>query len=288
MTTKTGLFLLLAAGTLACSPPTQTSSAPAAPAPSLAEQLEAGALVDLSHTYDASALYWPTDSQGFQLEVVSKGINEAGFFYAANRFCTAEHGGTHMDAPIHFAEGAQSAEQVPLGKLMAPAVVIDVTAQAAADADYRLSTEDVTAFEAAHGTIPSGAIVLLRTGWSKFWPDRKAYFGDDTPGATSNLHFPSFGVDAATLLIEKRGVAALGLDTASIDYGPSSDFLVHREAGAHGIVGFENLKNLECLPATGAYVIALPMKIGGGSGAPLRAVALLSGEDAAGAAACGG
>ena len=256
---------------------TACSAVPKAPAgsPSLAAMLEASTLVDLTHSYDATTLYWPTDTFGFRLEEVSKGINAAGFFYAANRFCTAEHGGTHLDAPIHFAEHGASIDQLALGQLLAPAVVIDVTAKTAADADYRLSAEDVAAFEAAHGKIAPGSIVLLRTGWGKFWPQRKPYFGDDRPGETGNLHFPSYGIEAAKLLVEGRQVAALGLDTPSIDYGPSKDFLVHREAGAHGVAGFENLRNLDCLPPTGAYLIALPMKIGGGSGGPLRAVALL-------------
>jgi kynurenine formamidase len=118
-------------------------------------------------------------------------------------------------------------------------------------------------------------MVLLRTGWSRHWPDRAAYLGDDTPGDASNLHFPSFGEDAARLLVEERNVAALGADVASIDYGQSTDFPVHRIAMAKNVPGFENLTNLEQLPATGAWIIALPMKIAGGSGGPLRAVAAI-------------
>jgi kynurenine formamidase len=116
--------------------------------------------------------------------------------------------------------------------------------------------------------------VLLRTGWSERWPDAKRYLGDDTPGDASRLHFPGYGADAARVLIA-RGVAALGVDTASLDHGPSSDFLVHRVANEAGVPGLENLANLAGLPETGATVIALPMKIAGGSGAPLRAVALV-------------
>jgi kynurenine formamidase len=123
--------------------------------------------------------------------------------------------------------------------------------------------------------VPRGAAVLLRTGWSARWPDRRRYFGDDTPGDASRLHFPAYGVEAARLLVEERGVAALGLDTASLDHGPSRDFPVHRLAAAANVAGYENLTNLDALPATGAWLIALPMKIAGGSGGPLRAVAVV-------------
>lgn len=176
---------------------------------------------------------------------------------------------------MHFAEGGATADSVPLHQLLAPAVVLDVSAKAAGDPGYRLTLADVEAFETAHGRIPAGAIVLLRTGWSARWPDRKRYFGDDRPGDAANLHFPSYGAEAAALLVRGRRVGALGVDTASIDYGPARDFPVHRLAAAAGVPGLENLAALERLPPTGAWVVALPMKIGGGSGGPLRAIAVL-------------
>jgi kynurenine formamidase len=231
-------------------------------------------IVDLSHAYGPSTVFWPTSPTKFELEKLSYGKTEGGYFYAANSLCTPEHGGTHLDAPIHFSEGGQTTEQIPLERLIAPAVVIDVTARAAADRDYRATRDDVLAFEKTHGTIETGTIVLLRTGWSRHWPNAKAYLGDDTPGDASKLSFPSFGADAARLLVEERGVAAIGIDTASIDYGRSTDFQVHRIAAAKNVPGFENLTNLDRLPPRGAVVIALPMKIEGGSGGPLRAVAL--------------
>jgi kynurenine formamidase len=123
--------------------------------------------------------------------------------------------------------------------------------------------------------IPEEAIVLLRTGWGKRWPDPKRYLGDDMAGEAARLHFPSYGREAAELLVKERKVAALGVDTASIDYGSSRDFIVHRIAGAANVPGLENLANLEELPETGAWIIALPMKIAGGSGGPLRIVALI-------------
>jgi kynurenine formamidase len=263
------LALLLAGAASAEAP----APPPAAARPSL--DLAAATVVDLSHPFDASTVYWPTDTSGFRLQSLHFGPTPGGFFYAANSFSTAEHGGTHLDAPIHFGAGRQSVEALPLDRLVAPAVVIDVTAQANADADYRLTLEDVRAFEAKHGSIAPGTIVLLRTGYSERWPDRKRYLGDDTPGDASKLHFPAFGAEAARLLIEERRVVALGLDTASLDHGPSRDFPVHRLAAAANVPGFENLMSLDRLPEVGAWLVALPMKIAGGSGAPLRAVALV-------------
>jgi len=237
--------------------------------------LSAYRLVDLTHAFDERTLYWPTSPSTFKLERLAYGTTAGGWFYAANALCAPEHGGTHLDAPIHFAEGRRTVDQVPLEQLMAPAVVIDVAARCADDRDYRLSLQDVLDFERRHGRIAPGTIVLLRTGWGRFWPDRKAYLGDDTPGDASKLSFPSYGEDAARLLVEKRRVVALGVDVASIDYGRSQDFIVHRVAAAVNVPGFENLAGLEALPPRGATIIALPMKIAGGSGGPLRAVALV-------------
>lgn len=232
-------------------------------------------LVDLTHAYNAQTIYWPTSPTAFSLETLAKGPTPGGWYYSANSYASPEHGGTHLDAPVHFGEGQHATEQIELERLMAPAVVIDVQDAAAANPDYALRGEDVLAFEAAHGRIAAGTIVLLRTGWSRRWPDRKAYLGDDTPNDASRLHFPAFGADAARLLVEERKVAVLGADVASVDIGQSKDFQVHRIAAAQQVPGLENLTNLEALPATGAYLIALPMKIEGGSGGPLRAVALV-------------
>ena len=251
----------------------------AAPVPSQAAgktpDLRTATVVDLSHAFDSGTLYWPTSPTTFELKTLASGMTEGGFFYSANSFCAPEHGGTHLDAPIHFARGRRTADQIPVRQLVAPAVVIDVSKAAAADPDYRLTAADVRAWEKKHGTIPGGSIVLLRTGWSARWPDRKRYLGDDTPGDASNLHFPSYGSDAAAILVRDRRVGALGVDTASIDYGQSKDYPVHRLAAEANVPGLENLTGLGSLPAVGAWVVALPMKIAGGSGGPLRAVALV-------------
>jgi kynurenine formamidase len=246
-----------------------------APVPAQTLDLKSYRIVDLTHAFNAKTLYWPTSPTKFALDRLSYGPAAGGYFYSANSLSTPEHGGTHLDAPLHFAEKGRGAEAIPLEQLIAPAVVIDVTAQAAANRDYRLTREDVLAFEKKHGQIGAGSIVLLRTGWSKFWPDAKAYLGDDTPGDASKLSFPSYGEESAKLLVEERRAGVLGIDTASTDYGRSTDFMVHRIAAARNVPGLENLTNLDQLPPRGAIVMALPMKIEGGSGGPLRAVALV-------------
>lgn len=230
-------------------------------------------IVDLTHAFGEDTIYWPTDTSGFRLEQLANGETPGGFFYSAYALCTAEHGGTHIDAPVHFSRTGFAVDEVPLSNLIGPAVVIDISA-AADDSDYRLTIADIERHESEHGRVPDGAIVLLRTGWSKYWPDARAYLGDDSPGDASNLSFPSYGEDAARFLVEERAVHVLGVDTASIDYGRSTDFPVHRVTAAQQVSGLENLANLDLLPATGFSVIALPMKIAGGSGGPVRVIAM--------------
>lgn len=263
-----------------CAPPAgEPETQAAGPAPQF--DLATARVVDLTHPFDEHTIYWPTSPSAFELEQLAHGHTAGGYFYAANRISTPEHGGTHLDAPLHFSEHGWSTAQVPLDRLIGAAVVIDVGEQAEADPDYRLTLADVQAWEQRHGAVPRGAIVLLRTGWSKRWPDRAAYLG----GATaSDLHFPSYGEEAVEHLIAERQVAILGVDTASIDAGSSQDFAVHRMAAATNVPGLENLTNLDQLPPTGSWIIALPMKIAGGSGGPLRAVALVAGGSGPGAA----
>ena len=235
-----------------------------------------GELVDLSHTYDSQTIYWPT-AEGFQLRRDADGVTPAGYYYAANSFFTSEHGGTHIDAPVHFAEGHQTVDKIPLDRLIGPAVIIDVTQQSGTDADYQVTVADFERFERDHGTIPKDAIVLLRTGFSTRWPGAERYLGTTLRGeaGAQSLHFPGLHPDAAKWIVANRPIRAIGIDTASIDYGPSTQFESHRALYERDIPAFENLTALDRLPVTGAYVIALPMKIGGGSGAPLRAVAIL-------------
>jgi len=195
--------------------------------------------------------------------------------WAVETITLSTHNGTHMDAPIHFAEGGTTLDRLPLSQLVVPGVVVDVRDAAAQDPDYRLQLADLQAWEAQHGAVPAGSAVLLLTGWDRRWPDTLRYLGDDSPGDASSLHFPAFGEAAARFLVEERSVGLLGVDTASIDYGPSTDFMVHQIVNGAGVAALENLTGLDRLPPTGAWLIALPMKIGGGSGGPVRAIALL-------------
>jgi kynurenine formamidase len=235
-----------------------------------------GTLVDLSHAYDATTVFWPT-AEPFRLEKVADGMTPGGYYYAANNFRTAEHGGTHLDAPVHFAAGKHAVDGIPLDQLIGPAVVMDVVAKCEANADYLVTVADLAAFERRHGPVASGSILLIRTGFSTRWPDAARYLGtaERGPAAVPKLHFPGLHPDAARWLVANRAIKAVGIDTASLDYGQSTDYQAHRILYERDIPGLENLTNLDRLPATGAYVAALPMKIAGGSGAPLRAVAIV-------------
>jgi kynurenine formamidase len=235
-----------------------------------------GTLVDLSYAYSDETIYWPT-APGFNKTTDFEGTTEGGYYYTAYSVATAEHGGTHLDAPIHFAEGRQTADQIPLDRLMGPAVLVDVSEAALADRDYLIGVGDVQAWEARHGAIPDGSILLFRTGYGRFWPDAEAYMGTAERGqeAVAKLHFPGIDPELATWLVENRNIDAVGIDTPSIDYGQSTLFESHRILYAENIPGFENVANMDLLPETGFLVIALPMKIEGGSGGPLRMVAVV-------------
>lgn len=243
---------------------------PAAAEPALNESK----LVDLTYTFDEQTIYWPT-AQPFKWEKESWGQSAGGYWYTAARYAASEHGGTHLDAPIHFGEGKVAMDEIPLTRLIGPAVVLDVRQACEKDADYRVRLDDVTTWEKDHGPIPNGAIVIAHTGWGRFWPDKKRYLGTDKPGDVANLHFPGFSREAAEYLAKQRQIDAVGIDTPSIDYGQSKDFIVHQVLNGANIYGLENVAHLERVPPTGATLLAFPMKIKGGTGGPVRLLALL-------------
>lgn len=144
-------------------------------------------------------MYWPTSPSAFQKKELVNSEIEVGSYYSAYAVCTPEHGGTHIDAPVHFLRDGQSTDQLALESLMGPAIVIDVAGKAAADRNYSVSVADVEALEKAHGAIAAGSVVLMRTNCSQRWFDASDYFGDDTPCDASNLTFSGFGADAARL-----------------------------------------------------------------------------------------
>ena len=232
--------------------------------------------IDLSYPFDANTVYWPT-AEPFKLETDFEGVTEGGYYYSAYRYSAAEHGGTHLDAPAHFAKGHNSVDQIPLDQLIGPGVLVDVTAQCATNADYLVAVADIQQWEKQHGKIEPGSIVFLRTGFGRFYPDKRKYLGTDERGAAAiaKLHFPGLDPEAARWLIKNRSIKAIGLDTASIDRGQSTTFDSHRVLYEKDIPALENVANLDQLPSKGFSVIALPMKIKGGSGGPVRIIAML-------------
>ncbi len=238
--------------------------------------LAKGKWIDLSYDFSSDTIYWVT-AKPFERETVAEGKTDQGFYYSAYNFSAAEHGGTHIDAPVHFAEGRQTVDEIALEQLIAPAVKIDVSQKAAGNRDYQISVEDLTNWEAENGQIPDSSIILLQTGHGKFWGDKKNYLGTDRTGqeAVAELHFPGLAPDAARWIVKNRKIKAIGIDTASIDFGQSTAFESHVALMSENIPAFENVANLDKIPAKSASVIALPMKIKGGSGAPLRIIAFL-------------
>jgi kynurenine formamidase len=272
---KTALFYVFVFLSLVACDNKSTSSQK--PNVSLSTEASKRKLIDLSHVFSDETIYWVT-SEEFKLDTVFNGLTPKGYYYSANNFSAAEHGGTHIDAPIHFSKQGQSVDEIPLEKLIGQAIKIDVSSKALNNPDYLLSVEDFLDWEKKEKIIiPSGSIVLLQTGFSKYYPDKIKYLGTDKRGknAVKELHFPGLSPAAAKWLVENRTINAIGIDTPSIDYGQSEDFKSHVTLLSLNIPVFENLANLDKLPSKGFEIIALPMKIKGGSGAPLRIVAII-------------
>jgi len=249
---------------------------PAADTPTRPFSLADGDWLDLSYAFSSETIYWPT-AESFKIDTVSFGETPAGFFYAANNFRAAEHGGTHLDAPIHFSAGKQSVDEIPIQNLSGPIIRIDVSSRALKDRDYLVSLEDFEAWEQANGPVPAGSMVLLYTGYGQFWPDAEAYMGTSArgPDALPDLHFPGLHPDAASWLVQSRPIKGIGIDTPSIDYGQSNLYESHRHLAAANILIFENVADLDRVPTTGAWLVAAPMKIKGGSGGPARLLAFV-------------
>ena len=262
------LFIVISLLVLSCG---QQEVKPTEQAQKTAEGFPNGKIVDLSYDFSDKTVYW-VNAKEFKKEKVAEGKTDAGFYYSANNFSAAEHGGTHIDSPIHFAEGKDTVDKIPLEKLIGNGIKIDVSKQGINNWDYQITVEDLTNWEKEHGQIPDNAIVLLQTGFGRFYPDKAKYLGTDKRGddAVKDLHFPGLHPKAAEWLVKNRKINAIGLDTASIDYGQSTEFKSHVILMSENIPAFENVANLDKLPAKGFKVIALPMKIKGGSGSPLK------------------
>lgn len=262
-----GLGLLVMTVSVGC------AERPPQPHPSALQRTR---LVDLTHAFGSDTIVWPTE-QDIKLVVQHAEDMPDGYYYASNRLELPEHGGTHIDAPIHFSRGKQTLDQVPIDRLVGSAVRIDVADQCAIDRDYRVVIQDLERWESTHGRIPAHAIVLLDTGFGRLWPARQQYLGTELRGTAgvAALHFPGLHPDAATWLVRERQVKAVGIDTASIDYGRSTRFETHVALLSNNVPVFENLADLSRLPERGFDVIALPMKIAGGTGGPLRIIGVV-------------
>lgn len=228
------------------------------------------AVVDLTHAINAQVpTYDLAEAYGYQAKTVAT-IEKDGYF--ARSISLPEHFGTHIDAPAHFARGLWTVDQIPVERLIAPVVVLDVSAKAENNPDYQISVADIAAWERAYGQIPLGAVVMARTGWDSRWNSVKDYRNADAKGV---MHFPGYSEEAAKFLAEGRNVLGLGIDTLSVDYGPSQDFAVHQYTMARSLYHLENVANLERVPAKDAIVVVAPMKLEGGSGGPVRILALV-------------
>ena len=264
---KTSLYLVSLFFIVSCQSPQ---------APDTIELLKKGKWVDLTYDFDENTIYWPTNTP-FKHDTVAFGITDKGFFYSSGSYAADEHGGTHLDAPIHFAANKNTVEQIDIQQLTAEGILVDVSENALANQDYLVSVEDLKAWELKNGQIPDQSTILLFTGYGQFWNNREKYIGTSMTGAEAvpELHFPGLHPDAAKWLVAERNIKGIGLDTPSIDYGQSEDFLAHQVLSEKEILIFENVANLDQIPPKGFYIVAFPMKIKGGSGAPLRIAAFI-------------
>lgn len=249
-----------------------TAGRTVSPTPPTLDDLASGRLpiVDLTWTLDDQNPYWPAKNyEPFRLKTIAT-IEDNGVFSKA--FYTPEHLGTHLDAPNHFEKNQPSVDEIQPVNLFAEAVVIDVSMQTEANADFRLAVADILEWEQAHGRIPDKAVVFLKTGWGRFWTNYSRYKNQDAAG---QMHFPGYSEEAARWLVSQRNIRGVGIDTLSIDYGSSKDFIVHHVINGAGRYGLENVANLDKLPARGFFVSIAPVKVRSGSGGPVRIMAIL-------------
>ena len=236
-----------------------------------------GHILDMTYVFDNTSIYWP-NARPFNLTPESAGMTDKGYWYAANFYSASEHGGTHADAPLHFARNGRTIDQVPLEEWIGPAVVIDVRDQCARDRDYLLTVEDIKDWESRYGRVPDGAWVIMYTGTdTQYYPDPVKVLGTDKkgPAAIPYLSFPGFSQESAEFLTTERNITGIALDTPSMDYGKSQDFPVHRVICGADRLALENIANLEALPPSGATLYVIPMDIRGATGAPARVFAII-------------
>lgn len=225
-------------------------------------------VIDLSHVISVDIPLWPGDPP-VELETVAE-FDPDGYYL--RRFSIGEHSATHMNAPNSFHDGAEGIDAYPPESLVVLAVVIDVREQVAADADHAVSLGDVAAWEAEHGPIPAGAIVIAYTGWQAKWSDPTAFFGEDESGA---MHFPGFAGETTAFLLAERGVAGVGIDTHGVDPGLDEEYATNTLVLAQRGIVLENLTNLDQLPSTGTTLVIGILRLAGGSGSPVSVMAFV-------------
>jgi kynurenine formamidase len=269
---KRAIFALLSLLPVACQAQTPVNVNVVPESPGLLEGIAAGTteLIDLGHALDSKNPYWPGPGyEPFKFEIFATIEKD---HVLSGRMSLAEHTGTHLDAPNHFVSGQIPVDKLPLTQLFGPAVVIDVSKQVEVNPDYQLTAADVASYEKEHGGIPDNAVVFMHTGWDQRWNNYESYKNADDKKV---LHFPGFSTEAARLLAEERNIAGIGIDTLSVDYGMSTDFMVHHIVHGKGKFHLENVANLASIPPGGAFVVVAPMKIANGTGGPARIFALV-------------
>lgn len=232
--------------------------------------------LDMTYPLDEAAIFWPT-AKPFSLTKVFWGVSEGGWWYASNEFSASEHGGTHVDAPIHFAAGGRTIDQVRLEEWIGPAVKVNVTEKCSQDRDYLLSPDDLKSWEKKNGRIPEESWIIMYTGiGTRYYPDKKWVLGTEKAGAEAipELSFPGFSVESVEFLLQERNIRGIAIDTPSIDRGKSTDFKVHQVLFAADKLALENIAHLNRLPTKGATLYVIPMLIKEGTGAPARVFAV--------------
>jgi kynurenine formamidase len=225
-------------------------------------------VIDLTQPYGPSTIVWP-GSHPPEFTTMENHAEHGCFARAVHLY---EHTGTHLDAPAHFVDGAETVDQISAERLVCPLAIIDIEAASAKNADYALAIADIERSEAAHGVIAAGSAVLVHTGWGKRYRDAGSYMTMEKGG---RLHFPGIGREAALWLVEQRKIIGIGIDTLGIDPGADRDFTVHRHATLpNGVWHLEGLVNLEKVPARGATIFVGVLPFVGGSGAPARVIAV--------------
>ncbi len=223
--------------------------------------------VDLTHTLTPEFPRWP----GYSPFEVQNSHTYARHGFFANAWHVHEHSGTHVDAPLHFSAKGSSAAEIRAGALVTPAVVIDIRSRARRDPDAEVRVEDIKAWERKHGRMPRGAAVMMWSGWENRVGDQQAFLNIDSKGV---MHFPGFSPEAAEFLVKERSVVGIGVDTISLDHGPSTDFGAHFAVLPTNRWGVENLANLGKIPPRGATLFVGVPRVQGASGGPARVVAV--------------